>query len=154
MIVPYIDATPDSLHFQSIQRIGATGILRGEGIPYKWANQTWFYPNDYVNANELKKNSMEMLSSIEFQHEYLSIADARELIYKTILNKKRKSMGDEDLKSFELFNKIYNQVWNREGLKNFDVNRNITRLEFAVMLDKTVDPFGSFEVDHNGLIKR
>jgi hypothetical protein len=154
MIVPYIDATPDSLHFQSIQRIGATGILRGKGIPYKWANQTWFYPNDYVNANELKKNSMEMLASIDFQHEYLSIADARELIYKTLLDKKRKSLGDEELKSFEIFNKTFNQIWDIEGLKFFELNRNITRLEFAVMLDKTVDPFGSFEVDHNGLITR
>jgi len=153
MIMPYIDATPDSLHFYSIQRIGATGILRGKGIPYKWANQTWFYPNDYVNINGLKKDSKEMLASIDFQRQYLSIADARELIYKTLLNKKRKSMGDEELKSFELFNKTFNQIWDREGLKKFDVNRNITRLEFAVMLDKTVDPFGSFEVDHNGLIK-
>ena len=153
MIMPYIDATPDSLHFYSIQRIGATGILRGKGIPNKWANQTWFYPNDYVNINELKKDSKEMLASIDFQRQYLSIADARELIYKTLLNKKRKSMGDEELKSFELFNKTFNQIWDREGLKKFDVNRNITRLEFAVMLDKTVDPFGSFEVDHNGLIK-
>jgi hypothetical protein len=153
MIMPYIDATPDSLHFYSIQRIGATGILRGKGIPNKWANQTWFYPNDYVNINELKKDSKEMLASIDFQRQYLSIADARELIYKTLLVKKRKVLGDEELKSFELFNKTFNQIWDREGLKKFDVNRNITRLEFAVMLDKTVDPFGSFEVDHNGLIK-
>jgi hypothetical protein len=153
MIMPYIDATPDSLHFYSIQRIGATGILRGKGIPNKWANQTWFYPNDYVNINELKKDSKQMLASIDFQRQYLSIADARELIYKTLLVKKRKVLGDEELKSFELFNKTFNQIWDREGLKKFDVNRNITRLEFAVMLDKTVDPFGSFEVDHNGLIK-
>ena len=153
MIMPYIDATPDSLHFYSIQRIGATGILRGKGIPNKWANQTWFYPNDYVNINELKKDSKQMLASIDFQRQYLSIADARELISKTLLVKKRKVLGDEELKSFELFNKTFNQIWDREGLKKFDVNRNITRLEFAVMLDKTVDPFGSFEVDHNGLIK-
>ena len=153
MIMPYIDATPDSLHFQSIQRIGATGILRGKGIPNKWANQTWFYPNDYVNINELKKDSKEMLASIDFQRQYLSIADARELVYKTLLDNKRKLMGDEELKSFEIFNKTFNQIWNREGLNFFELNRNITRLEFAVMLDKTVDPFGSFEVDQNGLIK-
>ena len=153
MIMPYIDATPDSLYFQSIQRIGATGILRGKGIPNKWANETWFYPNDYVSANELKKNSMEMLASIEFQHEYLSIFDARELIYKTVLFKKSTALTDQGLNNQQLFNKFFYDIWNREELKNFDEQRNITRVELAVMLDKTVDPFGAFEVDHSGLIK-
>jgi hypothetical protein len=154
MIMPYIDVTPDSFHFHSIQRIGATGILRGKGIPNKWANETWFYPNDYVNANELKKNSMEMHASIEFQHEYLSVSEARELLYRTLLVNKSSAVTDEELNNQLLFNKKFYEIWNREELKNFDEQRNITRLEFAVMLDLTVDPFGGFQVDHNGLIKR
>ena len=154
MIMPYIDATPDSLHFRSIQRIGATGILRGKGIPYKWANQTWFYPNNFVNTSDLKKDSNEMLASIEVEHEYLTIANARELIYKTLLVNKSRALGDEVLKNSATFNNIFNQIWVREGLKSIDLNRHITRLEFAVMLDHTVDPFGSLKVDHNGMLKK
>jgi hypothetical protein len=52
-IMPYIDVKPNDPHFQSIQRIGATGILKGHGVPYKWANQTWFYPEREISQFEL-----------------------------------------------------------------------------------------------------
>jgi hypothetical protein len=154
MIMPYIDATPDSLHFKTIQRIGATGILRGKGIPYKWANQTWFYPNNYVNINELKRDSEGMLAHIVFQHKHLTISDTRQLFHKTLLAKKMILWSTEELQNNKKFNKKFHKIWDREGLTFFDENRSITRLEFAVMLDKIIDPFGSYEVDHNGsLIK-
>lgn len=154
MIMPYIDATPDSLHFQSIQRIGATGILRGKGIPYKWANQTWFYPYNNVNTKELLNDSDGMLYSIDFQHEYLSIADAISLIKKTLSTTKVRSWSDGDLQNQDIFNRKFHDIWNREGLTNFDANRKITRLEFAVMLDKIIDPFHHYEIDHNGALKK
>ncbi len=154
MIMPYIDATPDSLHFYSIQRIGATGILQGKGIPNKWANQTWFYPNNFVDINQLKIDSDGMLDIIELQHEYLTIADAISLIKKTLSTTKVRSWSDGELQHQEIFNRKFNDIWEREGLKNFDADRNITRLEFAVMLDKTIDPFLNYEVDHNGVLKK
>lgn len=48
-LMPFIDVKPEDNDFAAIQRIGATGILRGTGIPYKWANQTWFYPEHTIN---------------------------------------------------------------------------------------------------------
>jgi len=154
MIMPYIDATPDSMHFKAIQRIGATGILRGKGIPYKWANQTWFYPNNHVNINELKKDSEGMLAHIEFQHKHLTISDTRQLFHKTLLAKKMILWSTEELQNNKKFNKKFHKIWDREGLTFFDENRSITRLEFAVMLDKIIDPFGSYEVDHNGSLMK
>lgn len=47
-LLPYLDITPTDPYFQAIQRIGTTGIMRGKGIPYKWANQTWFYPDSLI----------------------------------------------------------------------------------------------------------
>jgi hypothetical protein len=52
-LLPYIDVKPDDQNFQQIQRIGATGLLKGTGINYKWANQTWFYPEQEINEWEL-----------------------------------------------------------------------------------------------------
>jgi len=49
-IMPFIDVPAEHPHFAAIQRIGATGILKGEGVPYKWANQTWFYPERQVSC--------------------------------------------------------------------------------------------------------
>lgn len=52
-IMPFIDVQNTDPHFAAIQRIGATGVLKGEGVPFKWANQTWFYPNRKVSGYEL-----------------------------------------------------------------------------------------------------
>lgn len=53
-IMPYIDVPVSDSHFQAIQKIGATGVLKGTGIPYKWANQTWFYPEREMSEYELQ----------------------------------------------------------------------------------------------------
>jgi hypothetical protein len=154
MIMPYIDATPDSAHFKSIQRIGATGILRGEGRPYKWANQTWFHPGNYVDIKALNKNAAEMLAGIDFQHDFLTIADAMELIRESMLVNNKTFLSGHSLNDKQAFGDAFKAVWIKTGLENFELNRNITRLEFAVMLDHTVDPFNGFDVDHTGSIKK
>ncbi|MEJ5055393.1 FAD-dependent oxidoreductase [Sphingobacterium sp. MYb382] len=52
-IMPYIDVPTSDPHFKILQKVGATGILKGVGIPYKWANQTWFYPEREISGYEL-----------------------------------------------------------------------------------------------------
>jgi hypothetical protein len=52
-LMPFIDVPPADRHFKAVQRIGATGLLQGTGVPYKWANQTWFYPERPVSEYEL-----------------------------------------------------------------------------------------------------
>lgn len=52
-IMPFIDVPVTDPQFKVMQKIGATGILKGYGVPYKWANQTWFYPNRSISEYEL-----------------------------------------------------------------------------------------------------
>ena len=52
-LLPYLDVPPQDPDFLSIQRVGLTGLMRGTGIPYQWANQTWFYPDSMVLYEEL-----------------------------------------------------------------------------------------------------
>lgn len=52
-LMPFIDVAPGDPHFRTVQKIGATGILKGVGVPYLWANQTWFYPQQPVSGYEL-----------------------------------------------------------------------------------------------------
>jgi hypothetical protein len=54
-IMPFIDVPVTDPQFITIQKIGATGILKGTGVPYLWANQTWFYPEQPMPAYELVK---------------------------------------------------------------------------------------------------
>ncbi|MDR0510346.1 MAG: FAD-dependent oxidoreductase [Rikenellaceae bacterium] len=41
-LLPYLDVEPSHPHFKAMQRIGATGIIKGRGANAGWENQTWF----------------------------------------------------------------------------------------------------------------
>jgi hypothetical protein len=64
-IMPFIDVPPADPQFNIIQKIGATGILKGTGVPYMWANQTWFYPNQPMPAYELVQGLRLYYSSLK-----------------------------------------------------------------------------------------
>ena len=51
-IMPYKDVIQKDPYFKAIQKIGATGLLRGVGVPTGWANATYFNPNDKVKFAE------------------------------------------------------------------------------------------------------
>ena len=67
-LMPFIDVKKEDEAFEAIQRIGATGILKGYGIPYKWANQTWFYPERIVSEYEWKQGLLPYYPDIEKIH--------------------------------------------------------------------------------------
>lgn len=50
---PYADVKTDDRAFKAIQRIGCTGILRGEGKRIAWSNLTLFHPDDELKEEEL-----------------------------------------------------------------------------------------------------
>ncbi|MFM9907909.1 MAG: FAD-dependent oxidoreductase [Chitinophagaceae bacterium] len=52
-IMPYVDVKPSDSGWEAIQRIGATGILKGIGKPEGWANKTFFYPDSTITEREL-----------------------------------------------------------------------------------------------------
>lgn len=83
-IMPYIDVEKTALYFESVQRIGATGILKGIGVPYKWANQTWFYPEREISEFELvsgmRENYPELLQNWSASGSPVNIKFMTELI--------------------------------------------------------------------------
>jgi hypothetical protein len=55
-LMPYLDIPLGDPNFASIHKVGATGAIRGVGVPYNWSNQTWFYPDQLVSEYELISN--------------------------------------------------------------------------------------------------
>lgn len=152
MIMPYIDAGINHPHFKSIQKIGATGILRGKGIPYKWANQTWFYPDSLVSVPVLVENFQSFDYTIGSRgEEQLSIGDAADMIYNIAgISTKRIKNNIAVFSSQENFKKYVKENWTAWRLQNFNNDRKITRAELAVLLDKTIDPFWMRGVNYEG----
>ena len=136
-IMPYLDLPKDHRHFKALQRIGATGLLRGEGRNVGWANQTWFRADDPLLAEEIFVK--------EIYNGPIGLDSGPVTIGKML----------EVLKGLGLpLHNANESWWNELGLSNFDVNRVATRLEAAVVMDAAFDPFGMFGVDYNGNFTR
>lgn len=53
-LLPFFDTKPTDWYFESVQKAGLSGIFKGNGVPYQWANQTWFYPDSSLTRGELE----------------------------------------------------------------------------------------------------
>lgn len=136
-IMPYLDLPKEDRHFKALQRIGATGILRGEGRNVGWANQTWFRAEDPLLSEEIFAEG--------FYDGPIGLAEGPVKVGQLIAA--LRSLGaavPEDAAAW----------WETLGLESFDTERVATRLEAAVVIDASVDPFGMFEVNYNGNIER
>ena len=139
-IMPYLDVDQNNSHFKAVQKIGATGLLRGVGVPSGWANATYFYPNKKVTLNEfLKTWKLKYTTEKEFKTEDMSIADA---IY---FASRLKGVNQEIAQS------TIQKNWLLLGLNNFDLQRPILRIELASILND-LDVFNKFDVDIYGFI--
>jgi FAD dependent oxidoreductase len=135
-IMPYMDVIPTHPHFKAIQKIGATGILKGTGIPFKWANQTWFYPDSTMDSDDFYSALFEVTKkSIFSKNHILLVEDILTII--TMDNKTN------------ITKNIINN-WSKLGLENYDLNRPIKRFEIAVLIDYCLKPFETKQINHQG----
>jgi hypothetical protein len=145
-LMPYFDVPPTEAHFQAVQRIGATGILKGKGEPYKWANRTWFYPDSVVDAKALQTD-IKPFTRWEAPGMQLTIQQSINLAGE--LYRLRRTSASQSA-AIASQTRIDADAWSLWGLDHFDPGRPITRAEFAVLLDRTVDPFQWKCPDHKG----
>lgn len=137
-LMPFIDVKPGDTHFESIQRIGATGILKGTGIPYKWANQTWFYPESTINEYDLIAGLKSFYGDFEELHPSGKLVSMHFL--KQVLKVLGKSINDETVSS----------LYKSAGLRrSAETDGPLTRREIAVILDQLTAPF-ELIIDFNG----
>lgn len=132
-IMPYLDLPRDDRHFKALQRIGATGILRGEGRNAGWENQTWFRAADPLLGEEIYVS--DLYGGFVLEPGEITVGRMLELV--------RAGGGTIPYGSEESW-------WNGLGLKDYDPTRTAIRLEAAVVIDAAFDPFGKFEVDYDG----
>jgi FAD dependent oxidoreductase len=135
-IMPYIDVPPSHPYFKVIQKIGATGILKGTGIPYKWANQTWFYPDSTIESNDF--------------YESLFNVTKRSIFYKNKVLLVRDILTAIDINNKNIPTKNIIDNWSKLGLENYDANRPIKRFEIAVLIDYYLKPFKTKQINHQG----
>jgi hypothetical protein len=133
-LIPYCDVSPKHPHFRAIQRIGATGILRGVGEPHLQANRVWFYPDSTASYNDFYVN----LST--FQGHVLKVY-ATDIDKPLLIREAVSTLALIVVKEKESFIEKMTINWTKWGLKNYEPQRPITKAELAVLLDATLNPF-------------
>lgn len=132
-IMPYLDLKPEDRHFKAVQRIGATGILRGEGRNVGWSNETWFRCGDPLRGEDIFLDSL--LPGFKMPSGEISIGRMMQMI---------RGLGGAIPSGNE------EQWWDKLGLLGYDPDRTVLRMEAAVVVYAAFDPFGLFEVNYDG----
>lgn len=141
-ILPYLDLKKDDVHFKALQRIGATGILKGVGKNVGWSNQTWFNADSMVLVSELLQGLKEFDPEFKFEinENELSIGSASGLIAQLSVYYNKSMINEETIK----------REWGKLHLLQFESKRSISRKEFSVLLDYYINPFNLKQVDIHG----
>jgi hypothetical protein len=152
-IMPYFDVPVLHPHFEAVQKIGATGILKGHGVPTGWANRTYFHPDSLVNRQELLKDMMPYYQMESTQQKILTLSEAIDFIMKmaAFADKPTSNWNFSDKKAFT---QQLQQAWIQWKLGYFDLTMPLTRLELAVLLNATLDPFNTKPVNYLGQLIR
>jgi hypothetical protein len=149
-IMPYVDVKPDDIYWEAIQKIGATGILKGEGKSEGWANKTYFYPDSTILIYELKKGIAKIKA-----YPYQFRKDDRLVFYKDLVMLINKC--------YKYFKKCCNDLpknisedgfEDQEFVQKINKTLPLKRKEVALILNYYIDFFKYISVDFKGNLKK
>jgi len=149
-LLPYLDVLPDHPYFLSIQHIGATGLLRGTGVPHQWANQTWFHPEALANADSLYLQWREWLDVPRPTGKMVTLHSLVEPLTATARRLHHSTNGADipiTVKDMRRWLEKNSKHW-LASVKGMD--EPLTRSELAQVLDRSIDPFHQAAVDFQG----
>ena len=137
-IMPYIDLKPGDRGFSAIQKIGATGILKGEGRNEGWTNITVFHVDEPVSWADLSEGL-----SYDYPEAAAFARNVEGNVHFGALEQLFSIMSpDKDYDMMALCDTL--------GIGIHNEDDELTRLEFAIILDAAVDPFRQRPVDIYG----
>jgi len=114
-IMPYFDVKPNEPEFGAIMRVGAAGLMRGEGRPVAWANETLFKPDSIASIKDFLffLNAMGVESDLDTR---------QNLSYERVIRELENLTG--------------------ENISRTQPNESLlTRRQLAVLIDLIIKPF-------------
>lgn len=147
-LMPFTDVKPDDPHWEAIQKVGATGILKGTGKAEGWANKMFFYPDSLVMGQEFRSGLFQYTKK---SYGWLPPGNEQKI---SMIYGKLKGLKYWRKKEFAALKSVeeLKPYWESWGLNDFNPDRFITRKELCVMLDNCILLFGSknLPMDING----
>ncbi len=141
-LLPYLDVDKHSPLFGPLQRIGATGLLRGEGKHVDWQNQTW------INADSLlTREDLHCLKDV--YPRFVPPTNGERFVSLTGF---LKVMAALDSRLSKLTVVEAQAVLDSYKIAAAHASAYLTRAQAAVLLDHFLHPFERKEVDLFGRI--
>ena len=139
-LLPYLDLPVSDPRFGAMQRIAATGILRGRGANVGWENQSWFDAEATIAEDELRRGLHALYP-----------ACAPDGPAEPVSGRRLAALLGEALGT-ELSDGLHRRA---EALvPSYDPARPLTRLECAQLIDAVADPFHRIDIDIHGNLKK
>lgn len=138
-LVPFTDVKPDDPQWEAIQKVGATGILKGTGKAEGWANKLFFFPDSLV--------SVQTLPYREKAHGFMTLDDLGYAVWK---------MHNDNVSGKEISRQVFFKQYRSFIESTFKIQylpQSLTyRREVAVVIDHFLKPF-KIQVNHDGTKK-
>jgi hypothetical protein len=147
-LLPYSDVSITRITFNVLQRIGATGMLKGEGKTIGWENHTHIHPDSVLTYEALIDGLTYWIdkSEIRANSDLVTLKEVL-LIIRKLGVKFEQPCGD---KSIEQLLADTKDLLTKYELILPDVNSTVSRELYAVMMDGLLDPFSIRTVNHFG----
>jgi len=136
-LMPFADVNPSDRYFRSVQQVGATGLLKGVQILDNNVPRMLFMPDSEVNTAEIEPvlNDIYTRTFLWFNREKpaakFTIENTLSLISEITLT---------DPKTLHIsMTKAWKSQYKFQS--DFNVNRPITRREFAILVNQFLNPF-------------
>lgn len=158
-LLPFMDTSPGDWFFEPLQRLGASGVLKGDGIPYAWANQTKIYPDSTISILEVE-SALE-IAAVEDQinltdkpaDKLAARSDVLLAVWK-LIGSPEPEMNSDSLHLYsndeiaKAFRFAVEAGWTNHWLNGEEPNleKPILRKEFAWIVDKAMNPFENLPV--------
>ncbi|MGZ3751011.1 MAG: FAD-dependent oxidoreductase, partial [Mucilaginibacter sp.] len=146
-LLPFTDVSQKDPHWRAIQQVAATGLLRGIQKANGNTLEVHFGPDDIVSTEEIKPVLTEIYTraflwfNTEKPGDKFTVGNLLSLISDYTLT---------DPKTLQIsLRKAWTTQFKLTG--TFDLSRPVTRLEFAVLMNKYLNPFAK-TVDLSGQI--
>ena len=150
-LMPFTDLLATDWCFQAVQRIGLSGLMRGEGRPNPWANDFKFHPDAAVDLATVKKTLAVLgQKSIQTNHlktdDAITVTEGLTLIWQA-LGQPAATPDPGDGKS-EYPDRLpsaafayFSAAGYLDQLAEPDFQETMSRKQWAYLLDKIFDPF-------------
>lgn len=126
-LLPYLDVKVDDPAFKSYQRIGSAGLLRGEGRSIDWTNQTWLRVDDPLLEGDL----VDFMEFYDITGSGDLVTDRRATV--SLVESLISKASGSDFKC--------DATMGQPGLGDRTGDSNMTRGQFAILVDSVLDPF-------------